>query len=46
MADDFDAKVVNPAKMKPLAAQLEAKTRSICEKLTENHPTRRHLDEN
>ena len=32
---DFDAKLVNPEKMGPLAAQLEAKTRSICEKLTE-----------
>ena len=35
MALDFDAKVVSPKKLKPLAEKLEAKTRDICEKLTE-----------
>ena len=30
---DFDAKVVNSKKMKPLAETLEAKTKCICEKL-------------
>ena len=37
---DFDAKVVNSKKMKPLAETLEAKTKCICEKLLE-----RPLDE-
>ena len=32
---DFDAKVVNSKKMKPLAETLEAKTKCICEKLLE-----------
>ena len=32
---DFDAKVVSPKKLKPLAETLEAKIRDICEKLTE-----------
>ena len=31
---DFDAKVVSPKELKPLAESLEAKTRDICEKLT------------
>ena len=32
---DFDAKVVNSKKMKPLAETLEAETKCICEKLLE-----------
>ena len=38
---DFDAKVVSPKKMRPLAETLEAKTRDICEKLTGKTTTRR-----
>ena len=34
-AVDFDAKVVSPKKLKPLAETPEAKTRDICEKLIE-----------
>ena len=37
---DFDAKVVNSKRLKPLAETLEAKTKSTCEKLLE-----RPLDE-
>ena len=32
---DFDAKVVNSKKMKPMAETLDAKTKCICEKLLE-----------
>ena len=32
---DFDAKVVNSKRMKPLEQTLETKTRCICEKLLE-----------
>ena len=35
MALDIDAKVVSSKKLNPLADTLEAKTRDICEKLTE-----------
>ena len=35
MALEFGATVVSPKKLKPLAETLEAKTRNICEKLTE-----------
>ena len=34
-APDFDAKVVNSKKMKPLAETLEVKTKGTCEKLME-----------
>ena len=43
---DFDAKVVNSKKMKPLAETLEAKTKGICEKLLGEITRRRRLDQN
>ena len=43
---DFDAKVVHPEKMRPLAKKLGEETKKICEKIDREIAGWRHLDKN